>query len=106
MNIQKMMKQAQQMQQKIQDLQAEAETKEFEGTSGGGMVKATMNGKGVALKLNVDASLVNAEEKDMMEDLIIAAFNDAKGKSEQMMEQEMASVTGGMGLPSGMKLPF
>ena len=106
MNIQKMMKQAQQMQQKIQDLQAEAETKEFEGTSGGGMVKATMNGKGVALKLSVDASLVDAEEKDMMEDLIIAAFNDAKARSEQAMEEEMATVTGSMGLPSGMKLPF
>jgi len=106
MNIQKMMKQAQQMQQKIQDLQAKAETKEFEGTSGGGMVKATMNGKGVALKLSVDASLVDAEEKDMMEDLIIAAFNDAKSQSEHMREQEMANVTGGMGLPSGMKLPF
>lgn len=106
MNIQKMMKQAQQMQQKIQDLQAEAETKEFEGTSGGGMVKATMNGKGIALKLSVDASLVDAEEKDMMEDLIIAAFNDAKAHSEQAMEQEMADITGGMGLPGGMKLPF
>ncbi len=106
MNIQKMMKQAQQMQQKIQDVQAEAETKEFQGTSGGAMVTATMNGKGDALKLNVDASLVDAEDKDMMEDLIIAAFNDAKAKSEQMMEQEMSSVTGGMNLPAGMKLPF
>ena len=106
MNIQKMMKQAQQMQQKIQQLQTDAETREFEGSSGGGLVKATLNGKGTALKLSVDASLLDPQEKDMMEDLIIAAFNDAKASSEASMEQEMANITGGMGLPAGMKLPF
>ncbi len=106
MNIQKMMKQAQQMQQKMQDLQKEMETKEVEGTSGGGMVVAKVNGKGIALGLTVDASLVDPEDKEVMEDLIVAALNDAKAKSEDMFQTEMGKLTGEMGLPADMKLPF
>lgn len=106
MNIQKMMKQAQQMQQKIGELQAELETRETEGVSGGGMVKVTLNGKGGMLKISIDPSLIDKEEKEMLEDLIVAAHNDAKGKVESSFNDEMAKVAGGMGLPGGLKLPF
>lgn len=106
MNIQKMMKQAQKMQEQLQQVQAEAELRESEGSAGNGMVNVTINGKGKMLKLDVDASLVDPEDKDMMEDLIIAAFNDAKQKADDAMADAMAGATGGMNLPAGMKLPF
>ncbi len=106
MNIQKMMKQAQQMQQKITDLQAELEQREVEGVAGGGMVKVTLSGKNTMLKLSIDDSLIDKDEKEMLEDLIIAAHNDAKKKVEDMFSDEMGKVTSGMGLPAGMKLPF
>lgn len=106
MNIQKMMKQAQKMQEQLQQAQAEAESRESEGNAGGGMVNVTINGKGKMLKLNVDASLVDPEDKEMMEDLIIAAFNDAKQKADDAMADAMGNIAGGMQLPPGMKLPF
>lgn len=106
MNIQQMMKQAQKMQQKMAEMQKELEGRETEGVAGGGMVKVTLNGKGNMLKLSVDKSLVDPEEKEMMEDLIIAAFNDAKGKVESSFNDEMGKLTGGMGLPADFKLPF
>ncbi len=106
MNIQKMMKQAQQMQQKLQDVQAEAEARESEGSAGNGLVNVTINGKGTLLKLNVDASIVDPEDKEMMEDLIIAAYNDAKAKADAALADAMGEATGGMNLPAGMKLPF
>lgn len=106
MNIQKMMKQAQQMQQKITDLQAELEQREVEGIAGGGMVKLTLSGKNAMLKLSLDDSLIDKDEKEMLEDLIIAAHNDAKKKVEDMFAEEMGKVTSGLGLPPGMKLPF
>lgn len=106
MNIQKMMKQAQEMQKKITNLQEEMEKREVEGTSGGGMVKATLSGKGNAVRLVVDKSIVDPEDKEMMEDLIVAAFNDARKKVDDMMNEEMGAVTGGMGLPKDFKLPF
>lgn len=106
MNIQKMMKQAQEMQKKITDLQEEMEKREVEGVSGGGMVKATLTGKGNAVRLVVDKSIVDPEDKEMMEDLIVAAFNDARKKVDDMMNEEMGNVTGGMGLPKDFKLPF
>lgn len=106
MNIQKMMKQAQEMQKKITDLQEEMEKREVEGVSGGGMVKVTLSGKGNALKLVVDKSVVDPEDKEVMEDLIIAAFNDARRKADDMMASEMGNATSGMGLPAGFKLPF
>jgi hypothetical protein len=80
MNLQKMLKQAQEMQAKLAEAQAKAEETESEGTSGGGMVRVTVSGKGRMLKLQLDPSLLNPEEKEMLEDLIIAAFNDAKYK--------------------------
>lgn len=106
MNIQKMMKQAQQMQQKIGELQAELETRETDGVSGGGMVKLTLNGKGNLLKLSIDPSIIDKDDKEVLEDLVIAAFNDAKTKVDASFNDEMGKVAGGMGLPGGLKLPF
>ena len=104
MNIQKMMKQAQQMQQKIQDKQSELEAVEVEGTAGGGMVTVKLTGKSNMTALSLDDSLIDVEEKEVLEDLIIAAFNDAKAKVDSTYEEEMGKVAGGMNLPGG--LPF
>lgn len=105
MNIQGLMKQAQIMQKKMQEEQEKLEQQEFEGTSGGGMIKIIINGKFSILKINIDKSLLNPEESEVLEDLIIAAYNDAKTKAEAKMGEMMSSVTGGLNL-SGMKLPF
>jgi DNA-binding YbaB/EbfC family protein len=106
MNIQKMMKQAQDMQNKIATMQAKLEEEESEGSSGGGMVTVLMNGKGLVKKLNIDKSLIDPNDKEMLEDLVVAAFNDAKNKVEANMSDQMAKITSGLGLPAGMKLPF
>ncbi len=106
MNIQKMLKQAQQMQSKISDLQTELEGREFDGRSGGDLVKVVVTGKGKMVRLDVAKSLVDPEEKEVMEDLIIAAFNDAKEKADATFSDEMGKIAGGMGLPAGMKMPF
>ncbi len=106
MNLQKMMKQAQEMQSKMAQMQEELESREFEGASGAGMVKVTLTGKGAMTKLSIDASLMNADEKDMLEDLIIAAHNDAKTKADDGAADEMKKLTGGLQLPPGMKMPF
>jgi DNA-binding YbaB/EbfC family protein len=106
MNIQKMMKQAQEMQRKIADMQAELEAREMEGSSGGGAIKLTLTGKGALTKLSIDASVINAEDKEMLEDLIIAAHNDAKAKIDDATSSEMGKIAGGLNLPAGMKLPF
>lgn len=105
-NIGKLMKQAQQMQKKMQDVQAKLDEMTVEGSAGGGMINVVMTCKGEVKKLTIDPSLVDKEEIEMLEDLITAALNDAKVKGQTLMDEEMASVTGGMGLPSGMKLPF
>lgn len=106
MNIQKMMKQAQQMQQKIADLQTELEKRTVDGAAGGGMVKVALSGKGAMVTIALDDSLIDKNEKEMLEDLIMAAHNDAKKKLEDMFSDEMGKVAGSMGLPPGMKLPF
>lgn len=106
MNLQKMMKQAQEMQNKFTALQEEISHRQMEGASGGGMVKATVSGKGILLKLEIDPKIIDAEEKEMLEDLIIAAVNDAKTKMDDAANEEMQRMTAGMGLPAGMKLPF
>jgi DNA-binding YbaB/EbfC family protein len=106
MNIQKMMKQAQQMQQKMVQMQEELSAREFEGKAGGGMVTIIVSGKGEMRKASIDDSLLNVEEKEMLEDLIVAAFNDAKAKADATAQDEMSKLTGGMGLPADMKLPF
>jgi DNA-binding YbaB/EbfC family protein len=106
MNIQKMMKQAQEMQAKLGAMQAEMEQREFEGQTGGGAVKITLTGKGKMTKIALDATLMNADEKDMLEDLIMAAHHDAKDKADSALNDAMGSLTGGIKLPPGMKLPF
>src|SRR5579871_5511741 len=106
MNLQKMMKQAQEMQQKIADLQTKLEEEESEGSSGGGIVIVRLNGKGMMKKINIDAKLMDPGEKEMLEDLIVAAFNDAKAKVEANFNEQMGKIAGGLGLPPGMKLPF
>lgn len=106
MNIQKMMQQAQQMQKKMEEMQQKLAEIEIIGKSGGGMVQITMNGKSEAKKLVIDPKLIDPTDKEVLEDLIVAAINDAKTQSEIKMSEEMSKLTGGMGLPAGMKLPF
>ena len=105
-NIGQMMKQAQQMQARMAELQAQLETIEMTGASGGGMVQVTLNGKGEMKKLKIDKSLIDPNEGEVLEDLILAAFNDAKARVEAHVQAEMAKLTGGLQLPPGMKLPF
>lgn len=106
MNIQKMMKQAQEMQAKLGQMQAQMEATEFEGQAASGAVKLTLTGKGKMTKIALDASVINTAEKDMLEDLIMLAHNDAKDKADAALADAMGSVTGGLKLPAGMKLPF
>ena len=105
-NLGDMMKQVQAMQSRMTDMQAKLEAATVTGQSGGGLVKATLNGKGAMTALHLDSSLLKEDEKEILEDLIVAAHADAKTKSEALMAEEMKSVTGGLALPPGMKLPF
>jgi len=105
-NLGKMMKQAQEMQGKMSEMQEALEKAECTGQSGGGLVSVTLNGKGNMKGLKIDPSLFNGDDAEMVEDLIIAAFNEAKRKVEEYSQNEMAKITGGMQLPEGFKLPF
>ena len=105
-NIGNMMKQAQQMQKKMAEVQEKLNSIEVEGTSGGGLVKIKSSAKGEIKQIIIDDSLFNKDEKEITEDLIVAAINDAKQKAETASQEEMKKVTGGMSLPPGMKLPF
>jgi DNA-binding YbaB/EbfC family protein len=105
-NLGQLMKQAQEMQEKMAEVQARLEALEITGVSGGGMVAATLNGKGDLKKIKIDKSLVDPEEVEVLEDLILAAFNDARAKVAAHAEEEMQKLTGGLQLPSGLKLPF
>ena len=105
-NIGQMMKQAQVMQARMTAMQENLGKLEIEGQAGGGLVKVTLNGKGEMRRLKIDPSLAQPSEVEVMEDLIIAAFNDAKNKVEAHVNEEMAKITGGLQLPPGMKLPF
>ncbi len=105
-NFGNMMKQAQQLQKKMAEAQEKLNEIEVEGTSGGGLVKVVTTAKGSYKRISIDDSLLKSEEKEILEDLIIAAINDAKQKSEQVAQEEMKSITGGLPLPPGMKLPF
>jgi len=100
-----LMKQAQQMQADMQKAQQEIASLEVTGESGGGLVKVTMTGRHEASRVQIDDSLVG-DDKDMLEDLIAAAINDAAHKVESVTQERMSSVTSGMNLPAGMKLPF
>ncbi len=105
-NLGNLMKQAQQMQAKMADMQAKLGDIEVEGAAGGGMVKVTVTGKGEARRIKIDPSLVVPDDVEMLEDLIIAAFNDARTKADSMSQAEMSKLTAGLPLPPGMKLPF
>lgn len=99
-----MMKQVQAMQEKFATMQAEMEALDVEGRSGGGMVKITMSAKGHAKSVVIDESLLQASEKDILEDLITAAFNDGKSKGEALMQEKMGALTAGLPIPPGLKL--
>jgi hypothetical protein len=105
-NLGQMMKQAQAMQAKMAEMQEKLGQLEVTGQSGAGMVKATLNGKSELRRLKIDPSLVDPTEVEVMEDLIVAAVNDAKLKVEAAVAEEMKQVTGGLDLPPGLKLPF
>lgn len=103
MDIKSLMKQAQQMQDKMKKMQDDFSSKEFIGSAGGGLVKVLINGAGVAKKITIDPSLVFVDEKEVLEDLIIAAFNDAKKTSDEQSNDMLKSATAGMPLPPGFK---
>ena len=105
-NFNNMIKQAQDLQKKMTEAQEKVETLEAEGISGGGIVKITINGKNNVTSVNIDETAIDKNEKEILEDLIVAAFNDARDKIQRKIADEMSSLTGGIKLPPGMKLPF
>ena len=100
-----MMKQVQQMQAKMEKLQAELEEMEVEGTAGGGMVKVIANGKQDIISVTIDPEVVDKDDVEMLQDLIVAAINQAREKAQELQQKHMAEITGGLNLP-GMNLPF
>ncbi|MCK0096597.1 YbaB/EbfC family nucleoid-associated protein [Yoonia sp. F2084L] len=102
----KMMKQAQEMQGKMAQMQEDLETIMVEGVSGAGLVKATATAKGELKGLDIDPSIFNGDDKEVVEDLILAAIKDAQGKATARAQEEMSKMTEGLGLPPGMNLPF
>lgn len=98
-----MMKQVQKMQAKMEEVQKELENKRVEGTSGGGMVKVVANGKQEILEIKIDPEVVNKEDVEMLEDLVLAAVNQAREKSVEIQNEEMAKLTGGLKIPG---MPF
>ena len=105
-DIFKILQQAQQMQGRLQAMQEELQARTVTASSGGGMVSVEADGKGQLRKIKIDPSLVVPGEVEMLEDLIVAATNDAKAKLESQMQDEMGKLTGGLPLPPGFKLPF
>ena len=101
-----MMKQAKALQEKMEQLQQEVAAVEVEGSAGGGLVTVTMTGKSEMKQVRIDPSLMKPEEAEIVEDLIVAASNDARQKAEQKLAEKMRELTGGLQLPPGMKLPF
>jgi DNA-binding YbaB/EbfC family protein len=103
-NFAQMMKQAQELQGRMAEMQAEMEGTSCEGRAGGGMVVVTLSGKGDMVGVKIDPSLLKPEEAEILEDLLVAAHNDAKAKVEEAMKEKMKSLTGGLPLPPGLKL--
>jgi DNA-binding YbaB/EbfC family protein len=101
-----MMSKAKELQSKMQDMQAEVANIEVEGSSGAGLVTLVMTAKGDLRKLSIDPSLLKPEDVEILEDLIAAAHADARAKAERTMAEKMQELTGGLGLPPGLKLPF
>ncbi|MBJ6988775.1 MULTISPECIES: YbaB/EbfC family nucleoid-associated protein [unclassified Devosia] len=105
-DIMGMMKAASEMKAKMETMQNELAELVVEGRAGGGMVTVALSGKGEMKSIKIDPSLANPAEVEVLEDLVLAAFNDARGKSEAETQRKMAEVTAGLPLPPGMKLPF
>jgi nucleoid-associated protein EbfC len=105
-NIGQLIKQAQAMQEKMAEIQAQLEAVEMTGIAGAGMVELTLNGKNDMKRIKIDKSLLDPNEAEVLEDLIVAAFADARRKVSQYAEEEMQKLTGGLPLPGGLKLPF
>ncbi|MBL6958340.1 MAG: YbaB/EbfC family nucleoid-associated protein [Rhodospirillales bacterium] len=105
-NLGAMMKQAQEMQTKMAEMQQQLEETEITGTSGGGLVEVTLTGKHEAKRIKIDPSLIVPDDAGILEDLIAAAINDARAKVQAQMEEKMREMTGGLNLPPGMQLPF
>ena len=106
MDFMKMMKQAKELQGKMAEMQEQIAEIEVTGTAGAGLVSATLTGKGEMRALKIDPSLVKEDDVEILEDLIMAAVNDAKAKSEAALQEKTQELMGGLGLPDGMKLPF
>ena len=102
----KMMQQVQEMQTRMQEFQARLDGVFVTGNAGGGLVSVTLNGKGVMTGCAIDASLIQPEEKEIVEDLIVAAHSDARAKLEKLIAEEMKEVTGGLPLPPGFQMPM
>jgi len=100
-----MMKQFQKMQAKMEEIQARLEEMEIEGTAGGGMVKAVVNGKQDLLEIKIDREVVDPDDIDMLQDLIVAAVNQARQKAQEIQNEQMSQLTGGLNIP-GLNLPF
>ena len=105
-SMEDIMKAAQTVQAEMAKAQAALDGVEVEGAAGGGLVTVRASAKGRIIGLNIDASLFRAEDKEMVEDLIVAAFNDARGKADAVANTEMSKLTAGLPLPPGFKLPF
>jgi nucleoid-associated protein EbfC len=105
-NLGNMMKQAQQMQARMQEMQQKLAQTEMTGQAGGGMVQVTLAGSGELRKIKLEKSVVDPNDVEMLEDLIVAACNDAKTKLDAHVQEETSKLMGGMQLPPGMKLPF
>ncbi|MAU41036.1 MAG: YbaB/EbfC family nucleoid-associated protein [Kordiimonas sp.] len=105
-NFTKMMKQAQQMQTKMAQMQEEMANMEITGTAGGDMVTVTLTGKGDMKSVSIDPTLFSSDDAEVVEDLLVAAHNDAKSKQEAKMQEQMAEMTGGLQLPDGFQMPF
>jgi DNA-binding YbaB/EbfC family protein len=105
-NLAQMLKQAQDMQAKMAEMQGSLGAMEVAGQAGGGMVSVLVTGKGELRKISIDPKLAQPDEIGVLEDLIVAAFRDAKTKADQRVADEMAKLTGGLTLPPGFKLPF
>ncbi len=105
-NLAGLMKQASQMQERMQEMQAKLAAIECEGSAGAGLVSVVLNGKGDLVRVRIDPTLVEPLDREMLEDLLVAAHTEAKRKIEAVAAEEMQKLTGGLSLPPGMKLPF
>lgn len=102
----KMMKQAQEMQTRMAEMQENLHTIRVTGEAGAGLVKATASAKGELVGLDIDPSIFNGDDKEVVEDLILAAIKDAQAKASDRGQEELQKITAELGLPAGMKLPF